>query len=244
LIRFADTARKRGRIMRDRPDSWFPNTVMARLLPEEREALLASGTRVEFPHGSSLVWQGDDSTDFFVLLDGFVKVVATTKEGTPRILAVRARGDLIGELMAIAKNGERVATVVAINTVVAVRISEQRYERFANRFPRAKDVIVVSVVDKMRAASQRRTEDHAWDVRTRLARMICYLADTYGVRSEGEIFIPLQLSQFELAEMVGAGESTVERLLHEFRTRGWVRTSYQKLFVLDLPALRALWEDR
>lgn len=223
--------------------SWPEHSVMAALRPEEREALLASGTQIEFPHDSFLVRQGESKTDLFVLLDGYVKIEVTTEDGVSAILAIRARGDLVGEF-AVLDGGERTANAIAVNTVIAVRVGLQRYEEFVDRFPGVRDVVFKSVVGKMRAATRRRAEVRAWDVRARLAKALYELAAAHGVPSGDAILIPLPLSQFELAGMVGAGESTVERLLHEFRSLKLVRTSYLKIHVLDPEGLRALWAGR
>ncbi len=224
-----------------RTGPWPPASVMAKLRPAEREALLASGTEREFPHGSLLVLQGELGKDLFVLLDGYVKVVVDTERGTPAILAIRARGDLIGEF-AVIDEGVRTASVVAVNAVVAVRISRQRYQEFGTRFPEAKETIFKSVITKMRLATERRMEARIPDTQKRFAKALYELAVAHGVLDEEGVVIPLPLSKFELGNLAGVGESTTERHLKEFRDKGLVRTRYKGIVILELERLRLLWD--
>ncbi|WP_344452041.1 Crp/Fnr family transcriptional regulator [Actinocorallia aurantiaca] len=224
-----------------RTGPWPPASVMAALRPEEREALLSSGTEIEFPPDSHLVRQGEPAGELFVLLDGYVKVVMTTPEGIPAIMAVRARGDLIGEF-AVLDGGRRTASVITVDTVIAIRISVRRYREFDDRFPGATRRFYDGVLGKMRATMERRIQARAWDARTRLAKTLHELAVTHGVPAEEGVEIPLPLSQFELGSLAGASEATTERHLHEFRALGLVRTHYRKIVVLDLDGLGALWE--
>jgi CRP/FNR family cyclic AMP-dependent transcriptional regulator len=223
-----------------RSGPWPPGGVMAGLTPAERAALLAAGMEVEFPHDSRLVRQGELADRLFVIIDGYVKVVQTTPEGSSAVLAVRSRGDLIGEY-ALLDGAPRIADVFAVNTVIAVRIGERRFREFARRHPRAETFIYKGVIDKARKSAMRRTEAQAWDARTRLAKILHELAVDYGVRREAGVEIP-PLSQFELGSLAGVSEATTERHLHEFRAKGLVRTRYRKILVLDMDGLAAVWK--
>ena len=53
-------------------------------------------------------------------------------------------------------------------------------------------------------------------------------------------WIPLQLSQNELAEWIGASRETVARVLRGWVWRGVVQTSRRQLFIQDVPMLEKI----
>jgi CRP-like cAMP-binding protein len=54
-----------------------------------------------------------------------------------------------------------------------------------------------------------------------VARQILALADRYGSpAADGEVRIPLRLTQSELAEVVGASRERVNQVLGDFKQRG------------------------
>src|SRR6516225_2713495 len=84
-----------------RPGPWPEGTVLGALTDSSREALLSIGTLRRYPAGSTLIMEGDPSTYVVVLIDGWVKVTATTEDGGQALLALRSGGDLVGEQAAL-----------------------------------------------------------------------------------------------------------------------------------------------
>ena len=77
--------------------TWPETSLMGSLTPSDRAALLATGTRVQFSDDDILVMQGDVGDVLYVLTGGMVKVTVSAESGIETMLAVRSRGDLIGE---------------------------------------------------------------------------------------------------------------------------------------------------
>jgi CRP-like cAMP-binding protein len=80
---------------------WPPASLLGSLDAESRERLLEPGTMREYPADRRLISQGDTSTFAVVLLDGVVKVTGVSSAGREALLAIRAGGDIVGELAAI-----------------------------------------------------------------------------------------------------------------------------------------------
>ena len=70
---------------------------MGLLTPSDRADLLAAGGRVQFNDDEILVMQGDIGDVVYVLTGGMVKISVSAETGAETMLAVRSRGDLIGE---------------------------------------------------------------------------------------------------------------------------------------------------
>lgn len=210
---------------------------MAALTPSERAGLLSAGTRVQFGDDDILVMQGDAGDVLYVLAGGMVKITVSAETGVETMLAVRSRGDLIGEF-AVLDGMPRVATVRAVGTVAAVRITTPRFADFTVAYPAALPAITRAVVAKLRAETERRAAERNWGARERLAQVIYELASGFGEKDEaGGVVIPLPLTQMELGELAGVAVSTTERVLADFRREGLILTGYREIAVRDMACL-------
>src|SRR6202044_1570701 len=73
-------------------------TFWERLADDEREGLLALGTRHSFPEDSALMLQGERDDRLMLLLAGRVKVTSSAGAEHELLLAIRDTGELLGEL--------------------------------------------------------------------------------------------------------------------------------------------------
>jgi len=219
---------------------WPQGSLAARLTEVERAALLSVGTAVKFDDDEILVLQGDVGDGLYVLTGGMVKVTVAAETGIETTLAVRARGDLIGEF-AVIDGMPRTATARAVGAVGAVRISRSAFAAFGQRYPDALATITRSLVAKMRVATERRAAERTWGARERLVQVIYELAAGYGEEDDdGLVVIPLPLTQMELGELAGVAVSTTERVLGDLRKQGVIATGYREIAVRDMDFLGSI----
>jgi CRP-like cAMP-binding protein len=223
-------------VLADRP-RWPKGSLVALLTEGERAAMLAAGTAVQFDDDDILVLQGDVGDGLYVLTGGMVKVTVAAETGMETTLAVRSRGDLIGEF-AVLDGMPRTATARAVGAVGAVRISRTAFAAFGRRYPAALATITRSLVAKMRAATERHAAERTWGARERLAQVLYELAEGYGEQApDGAVVIPLPLTQMELGELAGVAVSTTERVLAELRKEGIIATGYREIAVRNMDFL-------
>ena len=89
----------------------------------------------------------------------------------------------------------------------------------------------------------RRTEDSMadlifCDVPARVAKALLELADKFGEMQAGELVVIHDLTQEELAQLVGASRETVNKALAEFVNRAWIRVEQRSVSILDLDRLQ------
>ncbi|GAB3148781.1 Crp/Fnr family transcriptional regulator [Amycolatopsis stemonae] len=218
-----------------------PGSFLAKLPAASRAALLDLGIPRAFPPGHVLLREGDTTSHAFLVLDGCVKVTATTPEGHLALLAIRAAGELIGELASL-DGHPRVATVTCAGRVRARLITQAEFHRFLAGHPEAAVAVGSSVGAKLRWATRRRVDFGSREVRIRLARVLLELTTAYGTATRDGVEIGVALTQPELAGLVGAAEPTVHRALAGFRRAGLVRTGYRRIVVLDHARLETVAE--
>jgi len=223
----------------DRGD-WPEGSLVAQLTEAERSALLAAGAPVRFADDGVLVRQGDTGDGLYVLTSGMVKVSVAAEAGTETTLAVRSRGDLIGEF-AVLDGMPRTATARAVGAVGAIRISLARFAAFGQQHPAALPTITRSLVAKMRSATVRQAAERTCGARELIAQVLYELAAAYGEpAANGTVVIPLPITQSELGELAGVAVSTTERILGELRKEGVIATRYREVAVRDMDFLATL----
>lgn len=212
---------------------------MAALDDDARAALLSRGGDVRFRNRDVLVLQGEAGTALYVLTGGVVKVTVAAESGAETIIALRSRGDLIGEF-AVMDDKPRVATARAVGAVGAIRISRADFDAFGQRYPAARETLTRSLLAKMRASTDWYAQ-RARSARERLARALYDLAADYGdEEDDGAVVIPLELTQSEMGELAGTAVSTTERILAGLREEGVIVTGYKEITVRDMARLRKI----
>ncbi|WP_320782722.1 Crp/Fnr family transcriptional regulator [Streptomyces sp. CRN 30] len=218
---------------------WPPTTLLGRLGPADRDLLLALGTRVRYPAGRVLIREGDRTDSVLLLLGGLVKVTARADDGRDALLAVRVRGDIVGEFAAV-DGGPRSATVTACGPVLTRRVRRDDFVACVRDRHRIALALQQTVVAKLRAATVHRTTFTGCDAATRVARVLHHLAMTYGDRTGAGAEIRWPITQPELATLAGASEPSVQKALRRFRTMGFVTPGYRSIRVDDLARLHAV----
>ncbi|MCC3769575.1 Crp/Fnr family transcriptional regulator [Streptomyces sp. UNOC14_S4] len=198
--------------------------------------MIALGQPARFTGGERLLREGELGSHVFLLLSGWFKVLARTEDDRDALLAVRAGGDIVGELACFDAQ-PRVATVVAAGTGAAKRISSQDFLAFLAFHEEAAQAVMRAVAGKLRWATRRRQEFGSCAVPTRVARVLGELARVYGQAGDTGIAIGVSLTQPELAELVGASEPSVHRVLRAFREQEIIETGYRRILVRDFPEL-------
>ena len=71
------------------------------------------------------------------------------------------------------------------------------------------------------------------DVSGRVAKQLLLLAQRLGLVNGDELIVAHDLTQGELAYLVGASRETVNKSLADFAARGWVRLETRSVVILD-----------
>ncbi|HLU72859.1 MAG TPA: Crp/Fnr family transcriptional regulator, partial [Nonomuraea sp.] len=71
------------------------------------------------------------------------------------------------------------------------------------------------------------------DVPGRVAKQLLDLAERFGTRTEDGMRVHHDLTQEELAQLVGASRETVNKALADFAHRGWLRIEAKAVVILD-----------
>ncbi len=76
------------------------------------------------------------------------------------------------------------------------------------------------------------------DVPGRVAKNLLQMAGRFGTRDGGVLRVTHDLTQEELAQLVGASRETVNKALADFASRGWLRLEPRSVVIHDVERMR------
>jgi CRP/FNR family transcriptional regulator, cyclic AMP receptor protein len=98
--------------------------------PDLANAVAERGDLIEFAKGDKLILEEGEDSDVFLIVAGSVAIVVKGNE-----LATRKAGQHVGEMAVIEPAQKRAATVVAQETVVALKLSSAKFHALGDEFP-------------------------------------------------------------------------------------------------------------
>ncbi|MEA2441274.1 MAG: family transcriptional regulator, cyclic receptor protein [Thermoleophilaceae bacterium] len=208
------------------------------LEPSDRDDLLAIGRRVRAARGQALLAQGQVPDRVLVLLDGRVKVTATTPAGHDAVLAFRGPGALLGE-QALFDGAPRSAGVVGVEPVEALSLEAGAFRVYLERRPRVMLLLLGLMSARLRDADRKRIDFGHADTTGRVCARLLELAEDHGEATDGGgVRIVLPITQEDLAAWSGASIEAAVKALRTLRELGWIETGRRSYVIRDADALR------
>src|SRR4051794_14972743 len=203
---------------------------------DDRRAFSAQAQLRRFARGRALMHAGQVPEGVFLLRSGVVKASDVTPEGRELLLAIRAPGDLVGELAALDER-PRSATVVALEAVEALVLPIPAFRSLLTTRPAVAIALIRVIGARLRDADARRIQLGRLASLARVASCLLELCDRFGAEADGAVAIRVALSQEELAGWAGASLESTARALRQLRELGWIETRRREIRVLDRAGL-------
>lgn len=217
---------------------WPARSFLARLLEAIGAGLLRGGTVLTVPANRILIHQGDPGRSVYLLLDALVKITVLAENGLKTLLAIRADGDIVGEMSPL-DDCPRSATVTTCRKSTVCVIKGATFLAHLDREPQIARVLSRITSDRLRFANRRRLAFTGYEADVCLARVLLDLSDRYGLPCRGGLDVGVPLTQVELGELTGFKERTVQKAVHHLVSRGLILTSHRQVVITDLDGLTA-----
>jgi CRP/FNR family cyclic AMP-dependent transcriptional regulator len=200
--------------------------------PAAREALFRHAEAAELRRGEVIFRQSEPGTRLYVIVSGKVKIYHTSPDGRENMLAVAGPGDVIGEL-SLFDPGARTATAAALTEARVVSLDHEALRPWLREHLGVAEQLLAALARRLRRTNEAVTDLVFTDVPGRVAKALLDLADRFGETSPEGILLQLDLTQEELAQLVGASRETVNKALADFASRTWLRLAGRTIVVLD-----------
>jgi CRP/FNR family cyclic AMP-dependent transcriptional regulator len=212
-----------------------------RLFAELREdtlrALADRSVERSYPRHGRLFYQGDTGSGLYVLASGLVKVVVTSEDGEEMVLVTLGPGDAFGEL-SIVDGGPRSASAEALEPTVALVITREVLLDLATRDSGLTEALLRTLGALLRRLTEQASDLVFLDLPGRMAKLLAVLAAERGSETPEGIELDANLTQTDLAGMVGASRQSVNQILQGFARRGYLQVRGRRIVIHRLDLLR------
>jgi len=206
--------------------------LFAALDDEAAAALLASMSRVDLPRGEALFAEGDAGDRLFVITAGKIKLGRTSGDGRENLLTVLGPGEMFGEL-SLFDPGPRTATATAVSDAELVGLGHTDLQAFLTGRPDVARHLLQALARRLRRTNDSLADLVFSDVPGRVAKALLDLSRRFGRQTDAGVLVAHDLTQEELAQLVGASRETVNKALADFASRGWLRLDGKSVIILD-----------
>lgn len=210
--------------------------LFAGLRPDALEGLAAQLRRRTFKHGTTIFHKDQAGDALYVIESGRVRIFLPTEGGTELTVDVAGAGDIFGEL-ALLDGRPRSASAEALEDTTTFTLTRDEFKAHLAATPQLAVALIELLSSRLRHVTEYAESLAHLDVHARLARTLLEMAGRYGVDRNG-IEIDFDLTQADLATMVGATRERVNRALAVFRSQGLIELRGRKIALLDPPRLR------
>jgi CRP-like cAMP-binding protein len=198
--------------------------------------LRESMTQVKVSKGQTLFKEGDAGDRLFVVVEGKLKLGTSSGDGRENLLSILGPGDMFGEL-SLFDPGPRTATATAVTDARVLALANDQVIGWVTAHPQVSLQLFKRLARRLRRTNEVLADLVFADVPGRVAKAIMDLGERFGTKKDDGLHVNHELTQEELAQLVGASRETVNKALADFAGRGWVRLEPRAVVVLDYERL-------
>lgn len=183
--------------------------------------------------------EGDPAEFFYLLLDGYIRVVRISPAGEQIIVRYIASNELFGIAHAIGRDTYPANAVAAVDCV-ALSWPMSLWNKTVQKHPSFAKVANNTLGSRLMDVQERVIELATEQVEHRVAMALMKLLEQTGKEVEEGVLIDVPLTRQDVSDMTGTTLHTVSRLLSGWEQSGLVKSSRKRVIVTNKEKLLAL----
>lgn len=183
-----------------------------------------------YDEGTAIFSEGMEADRFYLLLDGYIRVIRTTPAGDHIIALHIAPGQLFGIAPAIGRDTYPATAMTAAESL-ALSWPVRLWDDFVRKYDGFASETYKVVGERMHDLHQQLAELATQAVEQRLASAILRMANQSGRKVENGIEIAFPVTRQNISEMTGTTLHTVSRLLSAWQKQGIVESTRRHIVV-------------
>jgi CRP/FNR family transcriptional regulator, cyclic AMP receptor protein len=199
------------------------------------ESILPYFKEVRHEKGAQFISEGSPSEALYFIISGLVKVYKTSANGKEQVLHIAPPGDSLNDVSLF--DGEpNAAGMATLTPVVLYSIKKDDIFKILRENPAIMMNVIKALASRIRRDSKLLEDISSSQVLGRLAKLFL---GRYGGE---DLTAGLNLTQKDLASLVGSSREMVNRSLKIIEDMGGIRLSRRKVFILDKDVLHHIAE--
>ena len=211
--------------------------LFAALDDEAASTLMSSMAKRRLERGDVLFHEGDQGDRLYVIGEGKIKLGRRSSDGRENLVAILGPGEMFGEL-SLFDPGPRTMTATAVAETQLMGIGHEDLSGLLAGRPEVAKVLLAALANRQRRTNENLADHVFTDVPGRVAKALLDLTSRFGRPVEDGILVAHDLTQEELAQLVGASRETVNKALADFASRGWLRLEARAVLLHDVERLK------
>jgi len=199
-------------------------------------SLLASMVSVKIPKGTILFAEGDGGDQLYVIAEGKLKLGTSSGDGRENLLSILGPGEMFGEL-SLFDPGPRTSTATAVTDAKLLSLGQEKLLPWLVDNPKVSLQLLASLAQRLRRTNEAVGDLVFSDVPGRVAKALIDLGERFGKKTDEGLYVHHDLTQEELAQLVGASRETVNKALADFAGRNWLKLDGRAVLITDFERL-------
>jgi CRP/FNR family transcriptional regulator, cyclic AMP receptor protein len=187
---------------------------------------------VHFSRQQTVYTEGQPGDQLYIVASGKIKLGRRCADGRGHLLAIVGPAEMFGEL-SILDPGPRSSTATALTEVSALSMDRNVVWEWLTEHPEVAERLLRVLSRRLRRADHDLSDLISTDVPARVAKQLLRLAQQFGIQENGATRLTHDLTQEEIAQLVGSSRETVNKVLTDFHRRGWIRADGKSLLITD-----------
>ncbi|MEP6647811.1 MAG: Crp/Fnr family transcriptional regulator [Saprospiraceae bacterium] len=186
-----------------------------------------------------LFFENDPLQEIILIDHGKVKIGHYDNDGNERVIAILARGEILGQMGLLGERNHHVfAEVVEEGTQVCKMNLEKAREL-------TRDYVSFAMEMNRRIGGhirrlERRIEILLFkDIKLRLLELLVDMANEYGRERDGQTLISHNLTQTDFAMLAGTSRKSASLILTDLESQGLIQFNRKQIFIPDVKTLKA-----
>ena len=200
--------------------------------PDAVAALINDMDTVDFPKGTTIFDEGEPGDRLYIIVEGKIKLARHAPDGRENLLSVMGPSDMFGEL-SIFDPGPRTSSAVCVTDVTCATMDSTMLREWIDNHPEISQQLLRMLARRLRRTNASLADLIFTDVPGRVAKTLLQLANRFGVHEGGALRVNHDLTQEEIAQLVGASRETVNKALATFAHRGWIRLEGKSVLIVN-----------
>ena len=199
-------------------------------------SLLANMVSVKISKGTILFAEGDGGDQLYVIAEGKLKLGTSSGDGRENLLSILGPGEMFGEL-SLFDPGPRTSTATAVTDAKLLSLGQEKLLPWLAENPKVALQLLARLAQRLRRTNEAVGDLVFSDVPGRVAKALIDLGERFGKKTEEGLFVHHDLTQEELAQLVGASRETVNKALADFAGRNWLKLDGRAVLITDFERL-------
>jgi len=213
-----------------------PRDMFAWLESSGAQGLRDAMVQIQLRRGEVLYTQGEYGDALYLIVSGVIKIVREDGGDRQHVLFLLGPGETCGEADVFG-SAPRSSSAVAVTEATVFELSISDLMPFLTHSPDLALFFLHQLSSRMEHAARALSDLTVSDASTRVAKRLVELAALFGDPHTRGILVRHGLKQAELAQLVGTSRETVNRVLADFASQGWIETWFRALLITDMAAL-------